>query len=159
MGMIDVRIGEARFVMRAVGVAIADEHVLLHRMDDLDYWILPGGRVEIGESSSEAVAREMREELGQEVTVERLLWIAESYLKDGLQMTQSLGFYYAISFPASSQFAIERKSFTTLDGSARLHFAWLPLSQLDRLTIFPPFLRQHLRALPDHPTRIIDDRR
>lgn len=157
--MIDVRIHGARFMIRAVGVAIADERVLLHRIDDSDYWLLPGGRMEIGESSSEAVAREMREELGQDVTVDRLLWIAESFLKDGGQMAHALGFYYAISFPPPSQFAIERRPFTAIDGDARLDFAWLPLSQLDSLTIYPPFLRQHLRALPDHPTRIIDDRR
>lgn len=157
--MIDFTVGTSRFFFRAAGVAIQDDHVLLHTMDDADYWILPGGRVEMGETASQAVAREMREELGQEVEVGRLLWIVESFLKDGGLSHQSLGFYYAISFPPSSAFPRDRQPFATLDGRARLSFAWHPLSQLDALTVYPPFLRRHLRALPDSPTHILDIRK
>lgn len=156
--MIDFTLGKARFFYRAVGVAIHDEHVLLHTMDDADYWILPGGRVEMGESASEAVAREMREELGQEVTVGRLLWISESFLKDGGMNLQSIALYYAISFPPASDFPRERRPFTKLDGRAHLSFAWHPLSGLDALTIYPPFLQRHLRDLPQTPTHILDIR-
>jgi ADP-ribose pyrophosphatase YjhB (NUDIX family) len=156
--VLDFTVEDSRFFVRAVGVAIAEGHVLLHRVDDSDYWILPGGRIEMGENSSDAVAREMREELRQEVEVDRLLWIVESFLQDGPKRLHALGFYYAISFPPPSTFAIDRLPFTTTDGGAHLSFAWRPLSQLDALTIFPPFLRQHLHALPDHPTHIFDNR-
>lgn len=156
--MIDFTLGKARFVYRAVGVAIHDEHVLLHRFDDADYWILPGGRVEMGETASEAVAREMREELGQEVTVGRLLWIAESFLKAERHNLHSIGLYYAISFPPTSDFHRDRLPFTTVDGRAHLSFAWHPLSALDALTISPPFLRRYLRELPQSPMHILDIR-
>jgi ADP-ribose pyrophosphatase YjhB (NUDIX family) len=156
--MIDFTVDEMRFTYGARGVAIHDDHVLLHRTDDLDYWILPGGRVEMGETASEALAREMREELGQEVEVGRLLWIVESFLKlDGVR-SQAIGFYYAISFPASSVVPLERRPFTVMDGRWRLSFAWHHLSQLDALTVYPPFLRRHLRELPTSPTHILDIR-
>jgi molybdenum cofactor cytidylyltransferase len=40
---------------------------------DYSHWLLPAGRAELGESTLEALHREMREELGIEVTVEGIL--------------------------------------------------------------------------------------
>lgn len=41
--------------------------------DERPFWVLPGGGREAGESDAEAVAREVREELGVEVEVGRVL--------------------------------------------------------------------------------------
>ena len=43
--------------------------VLLVRRTDDGYWVLPGGRVEVGESASAAVIREVAEEAGVAITV------------------------------------------------------------------------------------------
>ncbi len=37
------------------------------------FWVIPGGGLEAGESDEECVIREMREETGLEVQVEKLL--------------------------------------------------------------------------------------
>ena len=156
--MIDFTQHNHRFTYRTAGVAIQDGHILLHTMDDANYWILPGGRVEIGETSAEALAREMREELGQDVHVERLLWIVESFLTLDDQRVHGIGLYYRMSFPAGSRLATQRDAFEVMDGGVRLSFAWHPLSRLSELTVYPPFLQQRLHALPDHPTHIKDMR-
>ena len=48
------------------------EKVLLTRRTDNGQWCLPGGRVEAGESVSEACAREVWEETGLQVRITRL---------------------------------------------------------------------------------------
>jgi ADP-ribose pyrophosphatase YjhB (NUDIX family) len=49
--------------------------VLLHRRRDNGTWSLLGGQLEIGESLVEAVRREVEEESGLNVTVERLIGV------------------------------------------------------------------------------------
>jgi ADP-ribose pyrophosphatase YjhB (NUDIX family) len=63
----------ARFTYRTVGVCVEDYYALLHRAEPDDFWSLPGGRVEIGEESAPVLRRELREELGAEAEVGRLL--------------------------------------------------------------------------------------
>ena len=66
--------GPARFNFRVVGVALDRERgrALLHRAEHDDFWSLPGGRAELLEPAEATLRREMREELGVEVAVERL---------------------------------------------------------------------------------------
>lgn len=58
--------------------------VLLCHRRDLDAWNLPGGGVESGELPTEAVVREVREETGLHVAVERLVGVYGKADKDEL---------------------------------------------------------------------------
>ena len=53
--------------IRAAGVIIHNEKVLVHRNINSDHYALIGGRVGIGESSADTVKREIEEELGKKI--------------------------------------------------------------------------------------------
>jgi ADP-ribose pyrophosphatase YjhB (NUDIX family) len=53
----------------------SDKKILLCHRRDYDLWNLPGGTLEAGESPWEAVIREVKEETGLEVKIERLAGI------------------------------------------------------------------------------------
>ena len=56
-------------------VIFTPEGVLLQRRDDNGLWGLPGGGVEPGESVTQALVREVREETGLEVEPRRLIGV------------------------------------------------------------------------------------
>ncbi len=63
-------------VPAASAVVVNDDgQLLLQRRTDNDYWSLPGGAMELGESLAETIAREVREETGLEVETTRLIGI------------------------------------------------------------------------------------
>lgn len=61
----------------AVCAVILDDtgRVLLQRRADNGLWVLPGGGVEVGESASQAIVREVREETGLLIQVRRLVGV------------------------------------------------------------------------------------
>lgn len=61
-----------RFPVSVKGVLIRDGKVILVR-NDRDEWELPGGKLELEETPPSCVVREMMEELGLEVSPERIL--------------------------------------------------------------------------------------
>jgi ADP-ribose pyrophosphatase YjhB (NUDIX family) len=164
--MITFTIGQARFVHRVAGVCIHEGHVLLQRSEDDSFWFLPGGRIEVMESSEEAIRREMREELklDEDVQVERLLWIVENlFIDDSLGgFNHELGLYYLIALPNGSDFYNKNKTHAAIEDTGvfadePLTFAlrWFPLEALDDIPLYPTFLKAALRNLPASVQHIV----
>jgi ADP-ribose pyrophosphatase YjhB (NUDIX family) len=63
-------------VVAASAVVINDQgKIVLHRRSDNARWSIPGGAMELGESIAETAVREVKEETGLDVEVERLVGI------------------------------------------------------------------------------------
>lgn len=64
---------------RSAGVLIRNNKILVQREKDGLEYALPGGHVKIGETSMEALIREYQEEIGADITCERLIWVEECF--------------------------------------------------------------------------------
>ena len=64
-----------------------EERVLLGHRRDIDWWNLPGGGMEAGETVDEALRREVREETGLEVEVEQLVGVYSKPQKQEVVLT------------------------------------------------------------------------
>src|SRR6266480_2299625 len=72
----------------AVSALIFDgERILLALRRDIDWWNLPGGGMELGETVEEAVRREVHEETGLLVAVERLVGVYSKPQKQEVVLT------------------------------------------------------------------------
>ena len=144
-----------RFLYRAAGVAVMDGRVLVQQFEDETFWCLPGGRVEMGEPAEEALLREMREELGCEATIKRLLWVIDNHFVHQNRIHHELGLYFAIELPEGcAQASGEPWTGEELDGT-KLYFRWHPVERLCELDLKPVCLVERLRELPDHPVYVM----
>ena len=134
----------------------AEGRVLLCHRRDLDLWNLPGGRCEMMESGAVALAREMREEIGAEVRVERLLWAVESFFDYQENHYHEIGFYFLMTLPPASQLLALDRTFIGYEPTCTLIYRWHRLDALETVPLYPVFLRTGLRALPATPAHILD---
>jgi 8-oxo-dGTP pyrophosphatase MutT (NUDIX family) len=137
-----------RFVVRAAGIALRGNHVLLHRAPDEDFWSLPGGRCEMNEATNDALRREMQEELGIDVEITRLLWVVENFFEYVGRDCHEIGFYYLMEIADDSPLHNLGDEFLGDEFGLPLIFKWHDLGDLDSKEVYPIFLKQGLQSLP-----------
>lgn len=78
---------DARFRVAVSALIFEDEQVLLAHRRDIDWWNLPGGGMEAGETVDEALRREVHEETGLVVEIERLIGVYSKPQKQEVVLT------------------------------------------------------------------------
>jgi 8-oxo-dGTP pyrophosphatase MutT (NUDIX family) len=153
--MISFDAGNMRFNLRAVAIIVHGDHVMLHRLDKDAFWSLPGGRVEPGERAEDAVVREMREELGVAVVVERTVCVVENFFAYGAKRHHEIGFYFLTVLDAESpvlDVSVEHYGF---EQDKRITFKWFARARLADVDVRPSFLRELLAGDLDKMDHIV----
>ncbi len=84
---LDAASSKAQFRIGVFGVIIEDGKALLGLRRDIDWWNLPGGGMELGETVDEALQREVLEETGLRVRVGRLVGVYSKPQKQEVVLT------------------------------------------------------------------------
>lgn len=155
--MISFNVGATRFNYRTAAIAIRDGHVLVCREDDDDYVMLPGGRVEMGEASDVALAREVAEELHSTAVIQRLVFTAENFFEHNGVHIHEIGTYYLIDLPVDFPFRAGGVVRETQDEGLTLRFQWVPIDggALSEIRLQPRWMIERLRALPAAPAHLV----
>ena len=92
----DVKIKDDNQVFNYCARALIEQDgkLLIICVNDADYYHLPGGHVEIGEESAQALQREIQEEVGFAVTLDRLVLVSEQFYTKKDIKNHSIIFYY-----------------------------------------------------------------
>ena len=108
------------------------DKILVFKIEDgRDYYMLPGGRIELYEDSKSAIKREIKEELGVDINFE-LCSIQENFLeKDNFKITQ-----YCFCYKGIYDGIINNDKFVCLDNSNQC-FYWIDLDKISDYKIFP----------------------
>ena len=144
-----------RFQPRVAAVCVRQDHVLLQGALDGAFWVLPGGRLLPLELTADALVRTMRWEIGQDVTIQRLLWVMEYVAPMQGQTVHELGFYYAVDLPENSPFSDLTSDHAGVERGHDLVLRWFSIDALPDVPVFPDFLRTAMRRIPDSPQHIV----
>ncbi len=139
------------FSFRVGAICVQNGLVLLQKPDDDPGYSLPGGHVAFGEETRDTLKRELKEEIGADISVGALRWVAEIFFPWDNRPCHQICLYYDVTltddrtpragvFPAAEQIAGRR--FT-------LWFHWIPLASLPDLPLYP----ENAKALLLHPPR------
>ena len=95
---VKIKTDNLKFKFRVSGIIIENDKILLEKYDENSY-CLPGGYVNMGETSEEAIHRELKEELQYDFVLDEFLGVAENFFTNFKgDKTHGIDFYYKASF-------------------------------------------------------------
>lgn len=143
--------GEGLLNVRVGAIIRKDGRVLMVKSNLGDYCYSVGGRIKFGETAEQAVVREVLEETGVKMTVDRLGYVSEVYFindspsKSGKPVYE-LAFYFYMNVP--EDFALTSDHLG--DGAEK--FVWVAPDE--PVTLYPNFMRE---ALTDPKPYVVHD--
>ena len=148
-GYVNVRVG---------AIIMNNGKVLMAGNERCSYLYSVGGRVQFGETAEEAVVREVYEETGVRLEVDRLGFVHENFFrsdapdKDGQLMYEISFFFYMKTL---ENFSPVCNSFT--ENNDREYLAWVAPD--DSRRFYPEFFRTELIAPVEHVKHFVTDGR
>ena len=130
--------GGSAFSLRVRAIILDGDHLLMVRHPG-GYYYPVGGRVHMGESSVDAVLREVLEETGVAMEIDRIGFLHENFFFDekrGMHHHELALYYYMKPLPALSE--------KRLSGSSGDTLCWLPLEALAGEHLYPTFFKTRL---------------
>ena len=131
---IDFTNNNYKFNARASAIILNDkkDKILLFKVEDgRDYFLLPGGRIELYEDSLTAIKREIKEELNYDINF-TLCSIQENFvIKEDIKITQ-----YNFCYKGIYNGTINSNKFVCKDNSNQ-YFYWIDIKKLNDYKIYP----------------------
>lgn len=134
--------GHQRFRYRAAAIIIEEGAICFMSSPSEDYHYSVGGAVQFGETTEEAVLREIIEETGQQYEIDRLVCFHENFFSNSNGVLRGLDCHeiclYYLMKPKGKQFQGQIEDET-------VH--WIPIQELENHRVFPTFIPQILKGL------------
>ena len=144
---------QARFRVATFAIIERAGKYLLARRRDIGWWNLPGGGLEYGETVDEGMAREIMEEVGIAVTIERVVGIYSKPRKNEVVITFLCHLVSGADEPAPSDedwyanvFWLERRKCLLLTHAGTLFSVFVPDVRAPQLRPLGPYVVGVLEA-------------
>ena len=117
------------------GVVVSQGRYLAVREKGKNFFFIPGGHIEPGESATDALRREFKEELDCEIAIGDFLGALEHQWPDEVPSHQEINLLFAVKALGLEPEAV------VVSNEAQLEFKWLPIDALQATSLEPPPLK------------------
>ena len=128
------------FSYRVAGIILRNNKILLQKPTNDTGYAIPGGHVEFGETNAQTLEREFKEEIGADITVGALKWVAEIFFPWGDKPCHQICLFYDVALKDETQIPLEG----VFTGDERIEgrdfiieFFWKPVASLGQLEVYP----------------------
>lgn len=144
--------GNARFSYRISALIVQGGRALLQCPVGTSEFAFIGGHVAFGETAKETLVREIREEIHAEAVIGDLAAVGEVFIDWGRcpdgspRHCHQIGLYFRAVVDETPLPPKDRFFGFDEAGGERfsLEYVWVPLDELDRLTVYPPEVARHI---------------
>ena len=148
-------VGDYKLNIRAAGMFVHNNKILVHKDDRKDHCCLPGGRIEIGENSEETIKREIKEELGKEIEIIDYIATIENFFEMEGKKYHELYFLYKVEFLNVEDKKIDY-TMHNVEGKDYLNYEWIELDRINKYSLLPQCLKDILKN-EKFPVHVIND--
>lgn len=148
-GIINIRVG---------AIILRDGKLLMAGNSREDYHYTVGGRIKFGETAQEAVIREVEEETGVHMEVERIGFIHENYFKaddpsNKGKLIYEIDYYFYMKVPDD----FDPVSMTFVEGQQEERLSWIDID--GDAPYYPQFFRTELKKISEGVKFFVTDER
>lgn len=140
---------DGNFSLRAAALIVNNNQLLAVKHNNYDCFYTIGGRINLNETSVDAVIREVCEETGYYFSVDRLVFIQERFYYINNAHHHEVVFFYIMK---STDVQIENGTCTD-QKEEKLY--WLSIDELQNINLVPEFLKTALTNIPQEVVHII----
>lgn len=132
------------FHVRAAGIIKQENKFLIMKVNNKEYYHIPGGHIETGEDSKQALIREIKEELNINIKEMNLFAIQENFWKANNKNCHGIEFYYIVN-PKADLKTIDYKRIENDKGEDKLlEIRWVTKEDLANIDLRPQNIKELL---------------
>jgi ADP-ribose pyrophosphatase YjhB (NUDIX family) len=140
------------FSYRVAGICMQNGKLLLQKPTNDSGYAFPGGHVAFGETNSDTLIREFKEEIRADISVGELKWVAEIFFPWGDKPCHQICLYYDVKLNNEKQIPLDGMFIgdeNLEERDFKIEFHWIPLDMINEIEVYPTNTAKLIQKLDD----------
>ena len=153
---VSLMIKDFKFNYRVATVIKNGDKILLHKNINEDFYAIPGGRIKIGEDSISAIKREVYEEIGVNIKVNKMIGLVENFFEYNGKKHHEVMIVFSSSFDKDPNL-YNQEIIKGIEKDGELNLVWKSLDEIKQLDVRPIKLKNTLINKQEEIFHIVND--